>query len=160
MPRFRNSSEIPSWVTSQSLIHTLKPDDFKLAGVVNPSHYNEQPTTKCGAVWLPTPGPRFLMPLWNVLQAWFYDERYIPDFGFWSKLPCRFSENTAKKLGSNEMSSLGASLALGNVHWKDALRGIQTSSNLWILSNFTQAHLALVILQLSHKALEGLQELI
>lgn len=160
MLRFRNSCEIPSWVTSQSLIHTLKPDDFKLAGVVNPSHYNEQPTTKCGAVWLPTPGPRFLMPLWNVLQAWFYDERYIPDLGFWSKLPCRFSENTAKKLGSNEMSSLGASLALGNVHWKDALRGIQTSSNLWILSNFTQAHLALVILQLSHKALEGLQELI
>lgn len=75
------------------------------------------------------------MPLRNFLQVWFYDARYIPDFWFWSKLPYRFIENAAKKLGSNEMSSSGASLALGNVHWKDALGGIQTSFHLWILSN-------------------------
>lgn len=75
------------------------------------------------------------MPLWNFLQVWFYDERYIPDFWFWNKLPCRCTKNVAKKLNSNEMSSLGASLALGNVHWKDALRGIQTSFDLWIPSN-------------------------
>lgn len=75
------------------------------------------------------------MPLWNFLQVWFYDERYIPDFQFWSKLSCRFTKNIAKKLSSNEMSSLEASLALGNVLWKDALRGIQTSFDLWILSN-------------------------
>lgn len=75
------------------------------------------------------------MPLWNFLKVWFYDERYIPDFQFWSKLSYRFTKNIAKKLSSNEMSSLEASLALGNVLWKDVLRGIQTSFDHWILSN-------------------------
>lgn len=91
-------------------------------------------TMKCGSAWVLTPRPRFLILLWNFLQVWFYDERHIPDFWFWSKLPCRFIKNIAKKLSSNEKSSLGAHVALGNIHWKDALRGIQTSFDLWLLS--------------------------
>lgn len=75
------------------------------------------------------------MPLWNFPQAWLYDERYSPDFQFWSEFPYIFTKSIAKKLNSNEMSSLRASLALRNVHWKDALRGIQTSFHLWVLSN-------------------------
>lgn len=104
-------------------------------GEPTPHHYHKQPTMKCSSVWLLNPRQGFHMPLWNFLQLWFYDERYIPDFRFRSKLPYRFTKNIAKKLSSNEMSSLGASLALGNVHWKDALRGIQTSFYLWIPSN-------------------------
>lgn len=81
------------------------------------------------------PRPAFHMPLWNFPQAWLYDERYSPGFQFWSEFPYIFTKSIAKKLNSNEMSSLRASLALWNLHWKDALRGIQTSFHLWVLSN-------------------------
>lgn len=134
--QFRNSCKI-FFLSCPFLTHIMGPDDFKLGRMVNPpptTIINSQ-TMKCSSVWLLNPRQGFHMPLWNFLQLWFYDERYIPDFRFRSKLPYRFTKNIAKKLSSNEMFSLGASLALGNVHWKDALRGIQTSFYLWIPSN-------------------------
>lgn len=102
-----------------------------LSRVVSPSRPHEQRAMRCGSLGSPKPSPRFLMPLWNVLQAWFYDERCTPDSRSWSKLPCSFTKSIAKKLSANEMSSSGASLALGNVHREDVLGGIQTSSHLW-----------------------------
>lgn len=130
--QFGNSCKIPSQITCQSQIHTLKPDDFNLRRVGNLSHRRKEPTVTCGSAPLINPRPQFPMPLWNFLQVRSYEKRYIPDFQFWSRLPCRFTESIAKKRSPNEMSSWGASLALGNVHRKDAFRGIQTSLDLWL----------------------------
>lgn len=132
--QFGNSCKIPSQITWQSQIHTLKPDDFNLRRVGNLSHRQKEPTMTCGSAPLINPRPQFPMPLWNFLQVRFYEKRYIPDFHFWSRLPCRFTESIAKKWSPNEMSSWGASLALGKVHRKDAFRGIQTSLDLWLPS--------------------------
>lgn len=127
------------WITWKFLIHTMGPDDFKLGRVVSPSHCHKQPTMKCDSLWLLNPRPAFHMPLWNFPQVWLYDERYSPDFQFWSDFPYIFTKSIAKKLSSNETSSLRAGLALRNIHWKDALKGIQTSFH------------SLDLLQLAHR---------
>lgn len=53
------------------------------------------------------------------------------------------------------MSSSGANLALGNVHWEDVLGGTQTSLHLWTASSLRAGPFGTGHTQLSHRRWAG-----